>query len=94
MPRCAALAAEVIQGIAPKELQEALVGKTVVAVKRLGKHMWLELQDSPALLLHFGERFSRVLPAAAASAASLQALVAIPAAPCKERRLPCPASWS
>ena len=48
--------AEVIEGIAPRDLQEALVGRTLVAAQRKGKQMWFELDgDSPALLLHLGE---------------------------------------
>lgn len=47
--------AEVIEGIGPRDLEKGLAGRTILAAKRLGKHLWLELQDSPALLLHFGE---------------------------------------
>ena len=47
--------AEVIENIAPTELQDALQGKTLVEACRKGKHLWLELDSgSPALMLHFG----------------------------------------
>ena len=47
--------AEVIEGIAPAELQKALQGRTLLEACRKGKQMWLELDGgSPALLLHFG----------------------------------------
>ena len=38
-----------------KAAEDALVGRTVVAVKRCGKHMWWQLSDGgPHLLCHFG----------------------------------------
>ncbi|GAB4820296.1 hypothetical protein N2152v2_007342 [Parachlorella kessleri] len=46
---------KVIQGVSPRDLEQALAGRTIAGTKRLGKHMWVELGDgSPALLLHFG----------------------------------------
>ncbi len=47
---------EVIDGIAPRDLEEALEGRTIAEACRKGKQLWLDLgQDSPALMLHFGE---------------------------------------
>eukprot|EP00887_Chlorella_sp_A99_P004355 scaffold15.g4355.t1 len=46
---------KVFQGITAPELKAALEGRTVVAAKRRGKQMWIELDGgSPALLIHFG----------------------------------------
>jgi len=50
------LFAEVIVGIGNKELEAALKGKKLVGACRKGKHMWLEFDSGPALMLHFGER--------------------------------------
>ena len=35
-------------------VQKALAGKTVVAVHRKGKQLWLQLSSPPHLLAHFG----------------------------------------
>ena len=49
------LHAEVIQGVTPEELQNALQGRTILDAHRKGKHLWLELDgDSPAVLFHLG----------------------------------------
>ncbi|KAK9821543.1 hypothetical protein WJX74_009796 [Apatococcus lobatus] len=50
---------KVIEGIAPKDLEKALTGRTLVATHRKGKQMWFELDgSSPALLLHLGMKGS------------------------------------
>jgi len=38
----------------PEELASALVGQTVIATHRAGKHCWLELSGGEDLYLHFG----------------------------------------
>ncbi|KAL4420824.1 hypothetical protein ABPG75_010480 [Micractinium tetrahymenae] len=45
---------KVINDVSPQQLQEALAGRTLVAAKRRGKQMWWELDEGPALLVHFG----------------------------------------
>ncbi len=46
---------EVVQGIAPADLQSQLIGCTVVDTGRKGKHMWLVMADNkPHLLIHLG----------------------------------------
>ena len=47
--------AEVIDGIEPAKLQAALQGRTVKEAHRKGKHMWLEFDSGPCLMLHFGK---------------------------------------
>ena len=47
--------AEVIEGIAPDELQKMLTGRKLLRACRKGKHMWMELDGgAPALMFHFG----------------------------------------
>lgn len=46
--------AEVIDGIEPAKLQAALQGRTVKAAQRKGKHMWIDFDSGPSLMLHFG----------------------------------------
>lgn len=46
---------EVIEGIEPAKLQAALEGRTVKQAHRNGKHMWIEFDSGPCLMLHFGE---------------------------------------
>lgn len=48
------LFAEVIVGIEPVKLQAALEGQTVKQAHRKGKHMWIEFDSGPCLMLHFG----------------------------------------
>ena len=49
------MSTEVIEGVAPRDLEKELTGKTIKAACRKGKQMWLDLgPDAPALLLHFG----------------------------------------
>lgn len=46
---------KVIDGIAPRDLEAALKGRTIQEACRKGKQLWLDLgKDSPALMLHFG----------------------------------------
>ncbi len=46
-----------IQGLAPSDLQAALVGLKVSGCGRKGKHFWVEFGPSnPCLLLHLGEQ--------------------------------------
>jgi formamidopyrimidine-DNA glycosylase len=44
----------VFEGIAPARFRRALVGRRVKAVRRHGKHLWLELDRRPWPCLHFG----------------------------------------
>ena len=34
----------------------AMKGRTLVKAQRKGKHMWLDFDRGPSLMLHFGER--------------------------------------
>lgn len=40
--------------VQPSVFAEKLKGKTVVSVKRRGKHLWIELTEKPFPLFHFG----------------------------------------
>jgi formamidopyrimidine-DNA glycosylase len=44
----------VLEGVAPARVRRALVGRRVKAVRRHGKHLWLELDRRPWPCLHFG----------------------------------------
>jgi formamidopyrimidine-DNA glycosylase len=44
----------VFEGVSPARVRAALRGRRVRAVRRHGKHFWLELDRPPALLMHFG----------------------------------------
>lgn len=44
----------VFEGVAPARFRRALVGRRVNAVRRHGKHLWLELDRRPWPCLHFG----------------------------------------
>ena len=44
----------VYEGVAPDRVRRALVGRRVKAVRRHGKHLWLELDRRPWPCLHFG----------------------------------------
>jgi formamidopyrimidine-DNA glycosylase len=44
----------VYEGVAPARVRQALVGRRVRAVRRHGKHLWLELDRRPWPCLHFG----------------------------------------
>jgi formamidopyrimidine-DNA glycosylase len=44
----------VYEGVAPARVRLALVGRRVKAVRRHGKHLWLELDRRPWPCLHFG----------------------------------------
>jgi formamidopyrimidine-DNA glycosylase len=44
----------VLAGLEPRALERALRGRTVKAVRRRGKHLWLELDRRPWLAFHFG----------------------------------------
>jgi formamidopyrimidine-DNA glycosylase len=44
----------VFQGVTPRRFAAALRGRRVVAVRRRGKHLWLELDQRPWPLFHFG----------------------------------------
>ena len=47
--------AEVIEGIAPDELEKVLTGRKLLHARRKGKQMWMELDgEAPALMFHFG----------------------------------------
>jgi formamidopyrimidine-DNA glycosylase len=44
----------VLEGVSPARLHAALHGRRVRAAHRHGKHLWLELDRRPWLLMHFG----------------------------------------
>jgi len=44
----------VFEGVAPRAVARALRDRTVVAVRRHGKHLWFELDERPWPLFHFG----------------------------------------
>ena len=44
----------VFEGVPPARFRRALVGRRVKAVRRHGKHLWLELDRRPWPCLHFG----------------------------------------
>jgi formamidopyrimidine-DNA glycosylase len=44
----------VYAGVSPRRFAAALTGRRVVAVRRKGKHLWLELDQRPWPLFHFG----------------------------------------
>jgi len=44
----------VLEGVAPARMQRALLGRRVGAVRRHGKHLWLELDRRPWPCFHFG----------------------------------------
>lgn len=46
----------------PEELQAVLQGRVVLAARRRGKQLWLELDQGPALLMHFGMSGALVAP--------------------------------
>jgi len=44
----------VFEGVSRKRLRAALIGRTVLAVRRRGKHIWFELDARPWPCFHFG----------------------------------------
>jgi formamidopyrimidine-DNA glycosylase len=44
----------VFEGVSAARLRAALLGRRVRAARRHGKHLWLELDRRPVLLMHFG----------------------------------------
>jgi len=44
----------VFEGVSPARVRRALLGRRVVAVRRHGKHLWLELDRRPWPSFHFG----------------------------------------
>jgi formamidopyrimidine-DNA glycosylase len=44
----------VFEGIGPRRFAAALRGRRVVAVRRRGKHLWMELDRRPYPMFHFG----------------------------------------
>lgn len=44
----------VLEGVTPRRLVATLRGRRVRAVGRHGKHLWLDLDRGPSLLMHFG----------------------------------------
>src|SRR5207245_1714140 len=44
----------IVFGTPPARVRAALAGRRVRAARRHGKHLWLELDRGPALLMHFG----------------------------------------
>src|SRR5581483_7499716 len=53
----------VFEGVAPARIRRALLGRRVKAVRRHGKHLWLELDRRPWPCLHFGMTGGIHLPA-------------------------------
>lgn len=51
----------VFDGVSPRRFARALRGRQVVAVRRRGKHMWIELDRRPWPLIHFGMSGSLVI---------------------------------
>mmetsp|Transcript_4256 Transcript_4256/g.12272 ORF Transcript_4256/g.12272 Transcript_4256/m.12272 type:complete len:386 (+) Transcript_4256:195-1352(+) len=45
---------KVIEGIGPKELEQALVGRKIQESCRKGKQMWIQFDQGPSLMLHLG----------------------------------------
>jgi formamidopyrimidine-DNA glycosylase len=50
----AALDPLVFEGLSPRRIRSALLGRRVEAVRRRGKHLWLVLDGAPCPLFHFG----------------------------------------
>jgi formamidopyrimidine-DNA glycosylase len=67
----------VYEGVAPARIRRALVGRRVKAVRRHGKHLWLELDRRPWPCLHFGMTGGIHVPRPTAGAAARRA--ALPA---------------
>jgi formamidopyrimidine-DNA glycosylase len=44
----------VFDGVSPARVRQALIGRRVNAIRRHGKHLWLELDRRPWPCLHFG----------------------------------------
>jgi formamidopyrimidine-DNA glycosylase len=44
----------VYEGVSPRRFSKALEGRRVLAVLRKGKHLWMELDERPFPLFHFG----------------------------------------
>ena len=44
----------VFQGVSPARVRRALLGRRIVAARRHGKHLWLELDHRPWPCFHFG----------------------------------------
>jgi formamidopyrimidine-DNA glycosylase len=44
----------VYEGVSPARIRRALTGRTIVAAHRRGKQLWLELDERPWPLFHFG----------------------------------------
>jgi formamidopyrimidine-DNA glycosylase len=44
----------VYEGVSPRRFAQALRGRRVLAVRRKGKHLWMELDERPWPLFHFG----------------------------------------
>ncbi|XP_020530607.1 formamidopyrimidine-DNA glycosylase isoform X2 [Amborella trichopoda] len=45
---------KVIEGVSPPNFEKSLVGKTIVAAHRKGKHLWLQLGSPPFPTFQFG----------------------------------------
>jgi formamidopyrimidine-DNA glycosylase len=52
----------VFEGVRPVAVKRTLRGRRVIAAHRRGKHLWLELDRSPHLLVHFGMTGALVTP--------------------------------
>ena len=44
----------VFDGVTPAQVRRALTGRTVLGAKRWGKYLWLELDQPPMPVMHFG----------------------------------------
>ena len=65
----------VFEGVAPARFRRALVGRRVKAVRRHGKHLWLELDRRPWPCLHFGMTGGIHVPRANPGGAARRAVV-------------------
>jgi formamidopyrimidine-DNA glycosylase len=63
----------VFEGVAPARIRRALEGRRVKAVRRHGKHLWLELDRRPWPCLHFGMTGGIHVPRPTAGAAARRA---------------------
>lgn len=53
---------KVIDGVSRSEFEASLLGKTIVAARRKGKNMWLELDSPPFPSFQFGTLFPALNP--------------------------------
>jgi formamidopyrimidine-DNA glycosylase len=81
----------VFEGVTPARFRRALVGRRVKAVRRHGKHLWLELDRRPWPCLHFGMTGGVHVTRPTAGGAARRAAVTRPTAGGAARRAAFPA---